>query len=192
MIKPILFSTSMVQAILRGDKTVTRRLISPQHLRVLESPYRRENPDVEDATLLAKLCLPPYSVGDTLYVREAWALAYDVAGFPGSVSMAGAPQYVYRADGPDGLKWRPSIHMPKAAARMWLRVTAVQPARLHDMEEADVRREGFVNPGDFIRAWDATLRPESRASAGWCANPWVWVISFERLTEDETRELVLT
>ena len=227
MIKPILFSTPMVQAILRGEKTVTRRLISPQHLRVLESPYRKENPDVEDATLLTKLCLPPYSVGDTLYVREAWAVAYDVAGFPGGVAMAGAPQYVYRADGADGLKWRPSIHMPKAAARVFLRVTDVRAEQLQEsffchgatvrnlaaegIDIGDQCRECIETYGspccvdaesecgilddvrdDFAKLWNSTINPADLSRYGWAADPWVWANSFERLTDDETRELVLT
>lgn len=186
-IKPILFNSHMVRAILDGRKTVTRRVVKPQHLRVLDSPYHKEHPDVQDKVLLARLCEPPYSTGDALWVRETWAQVNGV--------------YYYRADDRDNLGvfggWCPSIHMPKEAARIFLRVKNVRVERLHEMQplhfmqrlhfmqEEDVRREGFENPGNLIRLWDSTIKPADRGRYGWEANPWVWVIEFERCEKPE-------
>lgn len=121
-IKPILFNTEMVRAILEDRKTVTRRVVKPQHLRVLDSQYHKEHPETPDNVLLERLCEPPFLPGNILYVRETWER-----------SMAGT--YLYKAtDTPlihDG--WRPSIHMPKEAARIFLRVTDVRVERLQDI-----------------------------------------------------------
>ena len=76
--KPILFNPDMVRAILEGRKTVTRRVVKPQHLRVLDSPYHKEHPETPDKVLLEKLCEPPYRPGDLLYVRETWTQDGDV------------------------------------------------------------------------------------------------------------------
>ena len=184
--KPILFNTDMVRAILDGRKTVTRRVVKPQHLRVLDSPYHKEHPDVPDKALLAKLCEPPYSPGDILWVRETWAKSADW--YDDLVSG-----YEYKADHPnsDGWGWRPSIHMPREAARIFLRVTDVRVERLQEMHAEDSLREGvklhlggIVN-GDsplkpFGDLWDSTIKPADRERYGWAANPWVWVIAFER------------
>lgn len=133
--KPILMNTEMVKAILVGTKNVTRRLIKPQHLRVLNSPYHKEHPEVPDQVLLEKLCEPSYQVDDVLYVRETWQHLY----MPERV-------YIYKADS-DGREevatnwkgeWRPSIHMPKSAARIFLRVTDVQVERLQDITDDDL------------------------------------------------------
>ena len=112
--KPMLMNTKMVKAILAGRKTVTRRLIKERHLCVLDSPYHKEHSEVPDKVLLEKLCELPYQSGDVLYVRESWC--------KGSLN-GGAEQYFYRADDNDfHCQWRPSIHMPKEAARIFLRV----------------------------------------------------------------------
>lgn len=72
-IKPILFNTEMVRAILGGRKTCTRRLIKHNVDAMLNSPYHKEHPEVEDKQIISKLCLPPYQPGDVLYVRETWS-----------------------------------------------------------------------------------------------------------------------
>jgi len=130
-LKPILFNTDMVRALLAGRKTVTRRVVKPQHLRVLDSPYHKEHPETPDKVLLEKLCEPPYRPGDLLYVRETWTQDGDV--------------YRYKAGFCDqNRKWRPSIHMPKEAARIFLRVTDVLMERLQDITELDIlEKEGL-------------------------------------------------
>lgn len=189
-VRPILFNTDMVRAILDGRKTVTRRLVKPQHLRVLNSHYHEEHPEVGDMKLLSKLCEPPCHPGDILYVREAW----NVLPYSG--------ESIYRADCDltdkflSSLKWRPSIHMPKKAARIWLKVTDVRVERLQDITEEQAQKEGFegkfvgtgeamgsgwdVTPVDeFSELWDTTIKQKDRVFYGWAANPWVWVIEFE-------------
>ena len=164
--KPILFNTEMARAILEGRKTVTRRVVKPQHLRVLDSPYHKEHPETPDKVLLERLCEPPYQLGQTLYVRETWAAWSRTYGF--------APEIHYKADGETlpGVKWRPSIHMPQEAARIFLRVTGVRVERLQDMQPYDIAFEGFRRQQDFKAFWDNTLKPKDRALYGWQANPW--------------------
>lgn len=116
--KPIRFNTEMVRAILDNRKTVTRRVVKPQHLRVLDSPYHKEHPETPDKVLLERLCRPPYLLGDLLYVRETWC-------------QPAAHTFWYKADSTvQNIKWRPSIHMPREAARIFLRVTDVRVERL--------------------------------------------------------------
>lgn len=187
--KPILFNTEMVRAILEGRKTVTRRVVKSGHLRVLDSPYHKEHPDVPDKTLLGKLCLPPYQPGDTLWVRETWAK-----------SMAGT--FMYQADDKAIMveRWRPSIHMPREAARLFLRVTGVRVERLKDIDGHGILKEGIDNGKSnpamgtrwenmqsmaFAELWNSTLKPADLPLYGWAANPWVWVIEFERISKDE-------
>ena len=96
--------------------------------------------------------------------------------------MVGDGCFVYRADYPEPqrLVWRPSIHMPKEAARIWLRVTDMRVERLQDIDDDSVVAEG-LNIGDpFDELWDSTIKPTDRERYGWSANPWVWVIEFER------------
>ena len=187
--KPILFNTEMVRAILEGRKTVTRRVVKSGHLRVLDSPYHKEHPDVPDKTLLGKLCLPPYQPGDTLWVRETWAK-----------SIAGT--FMYQADDKAIMveRWRPSIHMPREAARLFLRVTGVRVERLKDIDGHGILKEGIDNGKSnpamgtrwenmqsmaFAELWNSTLKPADLPLYGWAANPWVWVIEFERISKDE-------
>lgn len=130
----------------------------------------------------------PYQPGDTLYVRETWNTnpLYDY----GNESN----KYVYKADydGHAGeFGWRPSIHMPKEAARIWLKVTDMRVERLQEISPKECIREG-IEPealkevsGEFARGmfndlWDSTIKKSDLARYGWDANPWVWVIEFER------------
>lgn len=177
--KPILFNTEMVRAIMDDRKTVTRRVVKPGHLRVLDSPYHKEHPETPDQVLLKKLCLPPYLLGDFLYVRETWAKNANGGWF-------------YRADNKNEVfSWRPSIHMPKEAARLFLRIKDARVERLHDMTTADMVNEGMDaqdaihSPWKWHELWDSTIKPADRAIYGWDANPWVWVIEFERVTREE-------
>ena len=133
------------------------------------------------------LWIPPYRPGDSLYVRETFC-----------INNFGCH---YRADWPDDNcpdmsaddKWRPSIHMPREAARIFLRVTGVRVERLQDISMKDVRNEGIeydierpvASYGKFVELWDSTIRPGIRALYGWGGNPWVWVIEFERYEKSE-------
>lgn len=192
--KPMLMNSEMVKAILAGRKTVTRRLIKERHLRVLDSPYHKEHSEVPDKVLLEKLCESPYQPGDVLYVRETWC--------KGSLN-GGADQYFYKADDNDfHCQWRPSIHMPKEAARIFLRVTGVRVERLQDITLDDAIAEGcqgkFIGSGECVGAgweilpedefadlWDSTIKKSDFDKYGWDANPWVWVIEFERISKEE-------
>lgn len=186
--KSILFNTAMVQAILEGRKTVTRRAIKPQPAGELR-PMGRGScwPGCFEASGEERIYRPPYQPGDVLYVRETWAeMPYG---------------YVYRADEeqPEGWEvddcWRPSIHMPRAAARIFLRVTAVKVARLRDMVLADVLMEGVEEADAYENTWDSwhqtwnsTIKPKVLPVYGWEANPWVWVIGFERISREEAEK----
>lgn len=189
MYRPMLFNADMVRAILEGWKTETRRRVrAEQAAAVLSSPARAENPDVPDHQFIEVLCDAPCEVGDILWVREMWC-----------ESMGRAGKYFYRAyAGPrDEMKeyahsfnrWRPSIHMPKEAARLFLRVTEVRAERLQSISHEDAEQEGcwcdesgLAMPIDrFASLWDSTVKPKDRPTYGWEANPWVWVICFERV-----------
>lgn len=172
--KPILFNTEMVRAILDDRKSVTRRVVKPGHLRVLDSQYHKEHPEVPDKTLLEKLCLPPYQPGDTLWVRETWAK-----------SMAGT--FMYQADDKAIMveRWRPSIHMPREAARLFLRVKEVSVEKLREISALSAMDEGVTDWNDFVRLWNTTIKSADLPLYGWDANPWVWVIEFERIGKDE-------
>ena len=198
MIKAILFNTEMVRAILEGRKTVTRRVVKPQ-FPVYRSGEEDSFAEIEpwgthsflgghkNHPSAGTVLNPPYEAGDILYVREAFAKIHDATGFPTSSSVSDAVHYVYRADftAEDAvpIKWRPSIHMPKEAARIFLRVTDVRVERLQHISGEGAIAEGCnaaVPILEFKRIWDNTIKPDDIDLYGWSANPWVWVISFER------------
>lgn len=143
-IKPILFNTEMVRAILDGRKTCTRRVIKHNTEAVLNSPYHMKHPEVEDAWLIRRLCRSPYEPGDILYVRETWDC------YPEYEDENAPAIYYYKADGdlrPEEYReickgWLPSIHMPKKAARIWLKVTDVRVERLQDITDDGAIKEG--------------------------------------------------
>lgn len=205
-IKPILFNTEMVRAILDGRKTCTRRVAKnvPDHTHRIEPVYEngRFQFDCFYSSYVAALdadadfcmpCFPPYQRGDILYVRETWC--------KGSW-MNEKERYYYKADDNDfHCVWHPSIHMPKEAARIWLKVKDVRVERLHDITGKSVLREGInshVHPDAdyfdgnqrevFAELWDSTIKKSDIDRYGWDANPWVWVIEFERYEPMETPE----
>lgn len=195
--KPILFNTEMVRAILEGRKTVTRRVVKTRFRQgemgwqIITEKHSGKYVRIEyldeweDET---RYMIDPFRPGDIMYVRETWAR-----------SMAGT--YLYKAtDTPIILdRWRPSIHMPKEAARLFLRVTDVRVERLQDITEDGARSEGcyhgplldgcddFIVPAlySFQSVWDSTVKKTDRDTYGWKANPWVWVIEFERCEKPE-------
>jgi hypothetical protein len=132
---------------------------------------------------------PTYKVGDILWVRETWA---DTKDSPGNIHYkASATEADLEWLKDCGVKWKPSIHIPRDAARIFLKVTNVRAERLQDISEDDAKAEGAkvqgANPYDlpythqkgFRRLWDELYAPIG--DSGWDANPWVWVISFERV-----------
>ena len=146
---------------------------------------------------LSKRWNPPYHTDDILYVRETWCgLPVNEAGH-----MRGHTIYYYKADGelrPKGWRgtWHPSIHMPKEAARIWLKVTDVRVERLQEITSEQICREGVeveyphVLNGEekryaFSRLWDSTIKKSDLDRYGWNASPWVWVIEFERCEKPE-------
>lgn len=197
--KPILFNTEMVRAILDGRKTVTRRVIRWDKAdNALSCPDRRKNIEIPDDKIIERLCGAPYRMADILYVRETWTI---LPVTPGD-NFRPSGVYYYKADGdmrPDRFRdngWHPSIHMPKEAARIFLRVQDVHVERVQEITGAECVREGIPQEslkevgeaftvGQFADLWDSTVKPSDRALYGWDANPWVWVIDFERISRDE-------
>lgn len=196
-IKPMLFNTDMVRAILDGKKTMTRRLIKPQPPK--EYPYCQEavdkscwwwnDRDADDDMMefwpsYDSGVKPPFKAGDILYVRETWSKYED-------------GEYAYRTDygdteddsfPPSMLRWHPSIHMPKEAARIFLRIKDVRAERLRLITEDDIYSEGVqadYGYTAFRDVWNKTIKPKDRDRYGWDANPWVWVIEFERISKQE-------
>lgn len=185
-IKPIIFNTEMVQATLRGQKTCTRIIMKPQ----LTAHY---------GTQYVK---PPCAKGDILYVRETWT-RFECWNCDGdeegncvkephiSVLEKQCGCYLYRATSEIGgdARWHPSIHMPKEAARIWLKVTDVRVERLQDMTDDDAEAEGCFDYTStalgFPDVWDSTIKKSDLDRYGWDANPWVWVIEFERCKKPE-------
>ena len=179
-VKPILFNTEMVRAILDGRKSCTRRIVKHDVEAILNSPYHKEHPEVEDEQIISKLCIPPYQPGDILYVRETFI-------------QAAANIFWYKADDKlwmsKDLLWKPSIHMPKKVARIWLKVTDVRVERLQEITETQAQSEGCNSGlltgactarGQFEDLWNSTIKKSDLDYYGWSANPWVWVIEFER------------
>lgn len=249
--KPILFNTEMVLAILDGRKTQTRR--------VVKFPDGMTGRLPRDGTrnilfYPGGIKHPPYMPGEIMYVRETWGFfpcsdceqpddCKEQTGHkPDTLKVDGEQVdgcLVYRANygtteddsfPPSVFKWRPSIHMPKEAARIFLRVKNVYAERLQKSfsepiapifavmaEGVDVGEtcrtciEAYGMPccvdemdddgtthgecglldearGDFSDLWDSTIKPAERERCGWAANPWVWVIEFERCEKPESEK----
>lgn len=184
--KPITFSTPMVQAIQRGEKTMTRRILKLPTDRLIkkikDGPWAQHLPsfDRPGETFYEAVKLR-YQVGDLLWVKE------------GVVTHASIPQVVgYVADGCTRTEYwekpRNSRFMPKWAARIWLEVTAVKVERLHDISTEDCEREGIVGTrvlggwdfGGFAFAKDAfrDLWESINGKGSWDQNPWVEAYTF--------------
>jgi hypothetical protein len=217
--KPILFSTPMVQAILDGRKTMTRRVckdiagydfkwgldrepyIGNYKVFTKTEPGKWDWVTLENQWLYdlqtavddsrTHLLKCPYQPGDILWVRETWSK--DENG-----------EYVYRTNygtteddsfPPSMFKWKPSIHMPKVAARIWLEVTNVRVERLQEITTDEAKAEGVLQPGvipsntlirntegsiprtNFKILWESL---NAKRGYGWDSDPWVWVVSFKR------------
>lgn len=190
-IKPILFNTEMVRAILDGRKTCTRRICKDanectvpdmEFYNADKRTYAVHNfadkEQMEQLSTAERTC--PICPGDILYVRETW-------------KEAPKGYYYYedwqKDDIADVTKWKPSIHMPKEAARIWLKVTNVRVERLQEITEVQAQAEGCNSGlltgactarGQFEDLWNSTVKKSDLDRYGWDASPWVWVIEFER------------
>ena len=227
-IKPILFNTEMVRAILDGRKTCTRRICKDANeytvpdMEFYDADKRTyavhnfaDREHMEWLSTAERTC--PICPGDILYVRETWKKAPN--------------GYYYYEDWQrngiaDITKWKPSIHMPKEAARIWLKVTDVRVERLQEITEVQAQAEGirgYSKDGNlykyavtddwwidfhnkhrksffggtwwqdmprtareaFSYLWNSTIKKSDLDRYGWDANPWVWVIEFERCEKPE-------
>lgn len=220
--RPILFNTEMVKAILDGRKTCTRRVVKGYIPKDAEFGYTTFTPkgaiscrgmfETGYPGYGEKFIKLPYQRGAILYVRETWQKAGLVDDFDHVID--GTEKYYYAA-GPeapcfdfwvdpetgehkDPMPWRRSIHMPKEAARIWLKVTDVRVERLQEITDKGAEQEGAQpdNPFDydvdkwpnlehFKEIWNSTIKKTDLDRYGWDANPWVWVIEFERCKSRE-------
>lgn len=222
--KPILFNTDMVRAVLDGRESATRRVVKPQP----DSDMKYKlgycvDGDKRDIGKFGfgsheygghvKYAKPPYQIGDYLYVRETWSVGqvYGDNGTYGFDCFYAADDKILPVITNDFKKycgwgkffdkngWNPSIHMPKQAARIFLRVTDVRVERLQDITEEQARKEGAINNIGFIHSpeneydsihtakehfmtiWNSTVQKKDIDKYSWNANPWVWVTEFERV-----------
>lgn len=231
-------STEMVRTILDGRKTCTRRLVSSrQFLGMLPDKCKNAAPDeflkgkrmmfkpycdMTDAELIMTAYKAPYQPGDIMYVRETWQYLYELDG--NEQIIEGTGKYYYAATDTipfdtyvdasgvthERVPWHPSIHMPKEAARIWLKVKDVRAERLQEMKPVDVIKEGaypdcwdclntYGESGlqccygteeqcsqcdevmmEWEKLWTSTIKKSDIDRYGWDASPWVWVIKFER------------
>ena len=210
-IKPILFKTEMVRAILDGRKTCTRRVIKLlEHMDGIPVGKSGDSSNPLGFMFPGGVKRPQYQPGDILYVRETWKKYCKRVGKSGACHME--ERFAYKADRDrhevqkpsewyEG-NWHPSIHMPKEAARIWLKVTDVRVERLQEITEdgciaegiypSNCRgcnatfgcdtcpHEGYDEVDEFAEIWNSTIKKSDLDRYGWDANPYVWVVSFER------------
>lgn len=211
--KPILFNTEKVKAILDGKKTCTRQLIkrTPSNDDPCGYGFWKEfnkednNWYIKDYTHSATWWtlkeyidkFSRYHVGDILYVRETWCFDSEQM-YRYKATLSEDTEKIRKAF---GVRWHPSIHMPKEAARIFLKVTNVRIERLHEITEEGAKAEGVcglcydAKTGEekydmtwFKLFWDSTVNKKDLDKYGWEINPFVWVIEFERIHKEENRE----
>lgn len=209
--RPIIFNADMVRAVLDGRKTQTRRIMKNQPV---SSKTREDDfwfscnktrsmvhvsdfipgncANLPDAHEYFSMCCPFGAVGDRLWVREAFRVhsrATDVATlvYKASEQQSWTQQThrvpIEKCNKPAAIdKWTPSIHMPRWASRITLEVTGVRVERLQDISAEDAAAEGITGRAkmhDFGVLWSSIYGDDS-----WQANPWVWVIEFNRVEVD--------
>jgi hypothetical protein len=190
--RPILFSTPMVQAILEGRKTMTRRVVKGLPKGTHEvwfdgGEWIVEN-ELGQCWVNGKLKCPYGQRGDRLWVRETYLANTENDSRP----------YTYKADWHDSILnhpknkgiWLSPLFMPKAAARLWLEITNIRVERLRDISEEDAQKEGVTMSGCQINSADGSYLFSYLFFALWSKingeeslkqNPWVWVIEFRRI-----------
>lgn len=229
MIRPILFNGDMVRAILEGRKIVTRRCVKAKSknacgffvtTRKSDGAFMGVYDYDENEMMYESPQAQPAYVGDILYVRETvWQKIGHYLDVDGETKGSYYDEFLYVATDEEpetgwNYSWvkRPSIHMPKEAARIFLKVTAVRVERLQEITEEQTEAEGFqftppclskvsedsycdldgpctnkikycdMSAGELFGKvlWDSTIKKSELDTYGWDANPWVWVIEFER------------
>ena len=225
-IKPILFNTEMVRANLEGRKSCTRRIVKGFIPNDAKWGYTAFTPKgcISCRGTFAdgygeKFFKLPCEPRDILYVRETWqcwrAHRYEATadirfraggddvrlqfanGNTDSINRLDYDSFVHKWFSHNG-EWKPSLFMPKEAARIFLKVTDVRVERLHEITLEDIKNEGIYDdyktyskeylenlrsvayPKAFSRIWNSTIKKTDLDRYGWDANPWVWVIEFER------------
>jgi hypothetical protein len=208
-LKPILFNGEMVRTILEGRKTTTRRIVKGNitNLNLIGScssdgvnfnyvSFGHGNIEDINSINIKERVKAPYLPGDILYVRETWMISNPFGDFAKYNRTA---EYMYKAGYAKGKRititremgknlgaWKPSIHMPRDAARIFLKVTDVRVERLQDITEEQIKKEGIreefppLAQDAFQELWDSTTKEYK-----WRLNPWVWVIEFERIEKSE-------
>lgn len=193
--RPILFSTSMVQAILEGRKTMTRRIVKPQPLEDefqdgLYCPAMTDrNGELYPGNEVYGISTADWGIkcshgkpGDKLWVRETYM----------PCALTEVPIYLYKADGDlnnalialmEDQSWKPSIFMPRRASRITLRIINIHVERLQDISGKDAENEGvYIHPVypsprmEFANLWESI-----NGKGSWDINPYVWVIEFEKI-----------
>ena len=221
-IKPILFNTEMVQAILDGRKDATRRIVKGFIPDDAVWGYTAFTPKgyISCRGTFAdgygeKFFKLPCEPGDILYVRETWqcwrAHRYEATadirfraggddvrlqfanGNTDSIDRLDYDTFVHKWFS-HNREWKPSLFMPKVAARIWLKVTDVRVERLQEITEVQAQAEGCNSGmltgectarGQFEDLWNSTIKKPDLDRYGWSANPYVWIIEFERCEKPE-------
>lgn len=212
--RPIIFNGDMVRAILRGEKTQTRRPVKP--IPVYPDAFDGLRREIHDGQVHFWACgaeLPAHifrcpcgQPGDRLWVRETFREYYPKEGWP-------APKALYKADGIARLEdtetgktipWRPSIHMPRSLSRITLEITDINAERVQDITEDDARAEGgkpefrivvarsdggpdYHIPCSYRGGFANTWDAiyAKRPGLSWDENPWIWAITFSVETSHE-------
>ncbi len=205
-----------IPLLLDGRRTVTRRAIKNLYIEEKSGMITLYEKNEDDAFYVSPveyakkemLTYSPYQPGDIIYVREAFCPNYfdeSIAGYR-SDGLRGN-RNAYKADYHKNVvgdvvpepKWTPSIHMPKEVARIWLKVKDVRVERLQDITPDQVVAEGITGLNleqlelmqghcdiPFAFLWDSTIQKKVFEKYRWAANPWVWVIEFERCEKPES------
>lgn len=215
--RPIIFSTEMVRAILDGRKTQTRRVIKNMPQQPVDAYFDAYNKSEfwNWWTKDNKCCLPqlkcPYGkVGDLLWVRETFSYSFESNKLLYKSDSDTDGTVPYLLDGAGGFgggvgnarvkKWKPSIHMPRKASRITLRITNIRVEQVQEITEADAQEEGVEFHGGYwlggihkvkgtLKCWPSPIDAykaiwdsiNDKRGDGWGKNPWVWVIEFERV-----------
>lgn len=187
--RPIIFSSEMVRAILAGEKTETRRIVRPRPQKPIDvgasvASFIDLRPCKGGEKYVIVRC--PYGApGDRLWVRETWRPVGPLSECTGPDDIRFKAS-VCEAEGA-AFPWHRSIFMPRWASRITLEVKNVRAERLQEITPPGVHAEGIGSLAEKVKAglvgrWAAHWDKLNGKRASWASNPWVWVVSFERVT----------